>query len=264
MISDYHLHTCFSGDCETPPQEMIEQAIKLGMDNICFTDHRDVDHPEQIFTLDTPAYMKKMNELQEQYSKQIDIRIGVELGLQEHLVENGSAYVAKYPFDFVLGSIHIVNGEDPYNPEYFEGKTDEQAFREYFEQVYLNVKLFSDFQVLGHLDYVIRYAKQSLDGYSYAVYAEEIDKILRTIIDKGIGLEVNTGGYRCGLGCSNPRLDVFKRYKKLGGEIITFGSDAHMPRYIGDEFERAREIIKSVGFKYYAQYRQRKLEMKEL
>jgi len=264
MISDFHMHSCFSGDSKTPAVDMIEQAIKVGMDVICFTDHRDVDHPEQIFTLDTPAYMKKMQELQAQYSNQIDIRIGVELGLQEHLRAIDSEYVAQYPFDFVIGSTHIIDGEDPYEPEYFAGKSDEQAFRAYFEQVYRNTKLFSNFQVLGHLDYIVRYAKQSLEDYSYDVYAEEIDNILRTIVDKGVGLEVNTGGYRSGLGCANPRLDVFKRYKELGGEIITFGSDAHEPKYIGDNFETQRELLKSVGFKYYARYKQRKLEMKIL
>ena len=264
MISDYHLHTEFSGDCETPPEDMIRQAIKLGMKSICFTDHCDFDIPSTKFVIDEDAYFEKMQELQMQYRDQIDINIGVELGLQPHLAARHHEYVNQYPFDFVIGSLHVVDGEDPYYPGVFEGKEDGTVYRAYFEQFLENLRAFSEFQIVGHIDYIVRYGNYKAKHYSYEKYADIIDEILLEIIDKGLGIEVNTGGIKDGLGFPNPHPDVIKRYQELGGEIITFGSDAHTPLYIGYEFERMRQMLYDMGFKYYATFKQRKMEMKPI
>jgi len=264
MISDYHLHTEFSGDSEAPPEAMVEQAIKLGMKSMCFTDHVDFDIPSTQFMIDENAYFEKMQALQAQYRDQIDINIGVELGLQPHLAERHHEYVNQYPFDFIIGSLHIVDGKDPYYPEVFKGKEDSKVYRAYFEQFLENLKAFSEFQTVGHIDYVVRYGNHKAEQYSYEVYADILDKILHEIIDKGLGIEINTAGIKAGLGFPNPHPDVIRRYKELGGEIITFGSDAHVPEYIGYEFEQMRQMLLGMGFKYYAEFKQRKMMMKQL
>lgn len=257
MIPDYHLHTNFSGDSKAAPEAVIEQAITLGMPSICVTDHCDTDCEDPKFILDTESYIARMETLRDQYQGKIDLRIGVELGMQTYLAERHRQYVKQYPFDFVIGSLHLVDGLDPYYPEVFEGKEDREVYRRYFESLYENVQVFSDFQVLGHIDYVVRYGVHKAMQYSYQEYADIIDEILRTVIHNGCGIEVNTAGLLKGLGFSHPHPDIIRRYKELGGEIITLGSDAHAPENIGYQFQWAKELIKSFGFDYYAQFQQK-------
>ena len=84
---DYHMHTHFSGDSEASPREHIEQAIRMGLDEICFTDHRDFDYPIDTFDLDTDAYFMELSALKNEYVDRITIKIGVEVGLDmDHIV----------------------------------------------------------------------------------------------------------------------------------------------------------------------------------
>ena len=261
MKTDFHMHTKFSSDSDTEPKAMIERAIKLGLDTICFTDHFDKDYPtqgEEDFALDTDAYLQKIGELQEAYKDKIDIRIGVELGLQPHLGKFYHEYVKKYPFDFVIGSIHVVEGQDPYYGGPFENHSDEEAYRHTFEETLLNIKNNSDFDVLGHIDYVVRYGKTRAENYSYQKNADVIDEILKYLIEHGKGIEVNTSGWKYGLSFAHPHPDILKRYRELGGEIITVGSDGHKPEYIAYDFHRVSHMLRACGFKNYTEFKQRK------
>ena len=114
-----HPHRIFVGQRDKITDQ-VERAIALGLDHICFTDHMDMDYPEGEFDLDTDAYVKRVLEVQEEYKDRIRICLGVELGMQEHLKERQDAYLAKYPFDFVIGSMHLIHGEDPYFGKIYE------------------------------------------------------------------------------------------------------------------------------------------------
>lgn len=260
MSSDFHLHTSFSGDSDSSPTAMAEAAAALGMRTICFTDHMDTDSQEEGFILDTDAYLCEMVRIQEKYRDKIDIRIGVELGMQEHLAQRHYEYVQKYPFDLVIASLHLVDGKDPYYPEVFAGREDKEVYRSYFESLLANVKAFSGYQVLGHIDYVVRYGRHKAQQYGYNEYADIIDEILLTVIQNGCGIEINTAGFKHDLGFANPHPDIISRYKELGGEIVTIGSDAHSPAYIGYRFNEAKYILKEAGFDYYCQFRQGRAE----
>ena len=113
-IADCHMHSFFSSDSEAPTEEMVKRAVELGLPAICLTDHYDMDYSTGEFQLDTPAYAAKIRELQEKYHDRIDIRFGVELGLQLHLKERMEEYVNAWPFDYVIGSMHVIDGKDPY------------------------------------------------------------------------------------------------------------------------------------------------------
>ena len=254
MMPDYHLHTDFSIDSKISPEEMVKRAIVVGLTEICITDHYDYDMPQKEACFDGDEYFTELNRLQEKYRGQIDIRIGVELGLQPHLAKLYHEYVNAYPFDFIIGSSHLVNGEDPYYPEFFEGKDDGKVYQEYFEQLLENINIFSEFQVVGHVDYIVRYGNNKAKYYSYHKYAEIIDEILKTIINKNLGIEVNAAGFKAGLGFPNPHPDVIRRYKELGGEIITVGSDAHRLEYVGYEFANMKKILKDIGFDYITKF----------
>ena len=134
----------------------------------------------------------------------------------------------------------------------------------YFACTLENIRSVTGFQALGHLDYVVRYGHGREKEYSYRAYADVIDEILRELICRGIALEVNSGGLKYGLGFPNPHPDVLKRYRELGGEILTLGSDAHAPEHIAYNFKETGELLKACGFRYYTIFKERKPEFLKL
>lgn len=255
---DFHLHSDFSGDSDTPSFAMIEQAVRLGLEGMCFTEHEDIDAPGDIdFTVDFDRYFSHMQNLREQYREKLNIGIGMEFGIQSHLTAALPGLLEKYPFDFVIASTHFVDGKDPYYPAFFEGRRERDCYEQYFREQYETLRLFSDYDTLGHMDYVVRYGPNKNLLYSYEAYAEFIDPILRLLIENGKCLEVNTGGYKYGLGEPNPCVGILKRYRELGGEQITIGSDAHAPQHLCYDFRRLESLLTSLGFRYYTVFAQR-------
>lgn len=262
MFWDQHMHCNFSGDSDALPEDMIKAGIAHGLSGICFTDHLDYDYPEEpnIFLLDFDNYFKVLSDLKEKYAAKISVNIGIELGLQIQAAGQNLAVAEKYPFDFIIGSSHVVNHMDPYYPEFFAGRDEDAAYMEYFESVLENINSDVDFDVYGHIDYVVRYGPNKNAFYTYEKFKDIIDEILTQLISKGKGIEVNTGGFKYGLGHPNPTEDIIKRYRELGGEIITMGADAHVPEYVAYEFDKTAQIIKNCGFKYYTVFKNRKAE----
>ncbi|MGO5051361.1 histidinol-phosphatase HisJ family protein [Lachnospiraceae bacterium LCP25S3_G4] len=266
MNADFHMHTNFSTDAVVSPEEMIKGAIDKGLHVICFTDHQDADFPsgEYQFRFDTKEYFEKMKQLQKQYKDDIDIRIGVEIGLQSHLGAYYKQYISEYPFDFVIGSVHAVGGLDPYEKQLFWGRTDTEVYEQAFVETLVNIKAIDDFDVLGHIDYVVRYGTYQAKEYTYSKFAFDIDSILKYLIEHGKGIELNTSGFKYGLGFCHPHPEIIKRYQELGGEIITVGADAHKPEHIAFDFKKVKEILKQCGFKYYTEFKDRKPIFKQL
>lgn len=262
MFWDQHMHCNFSGDSDALPEDMIKAGIAHGLSGICFTDHLDYNYPEEpnIFLLDFDNYFKVLSDLREKYADKISVNIGIELGLQPQAAGQNLAVAEKYPFDFIIGSSHVVNHMDPYYPEFFAGRDEDAAYMEYFESVLENINSGVDFDVYGHIDYVVRYGPNKNAFYTYEKFKDIIDEILTQLISKGKGIEVNTGGFKYGLGHPNPTADIIKRYRELGGEIITMGADAHVPEYVAYEFDKTAQIIKKCGFKYYTVFKNRKAE----
>lgn len=274
--ADMHMHTWFSTDSEACPRDMADEAVRKGLKTICFTDHFDKDDlewgEEGIFDVD--AYFVEMQKLQEEYAGKLNIRIGIELGLRTYLKDYYEELTKKYPFDFVIGSVHNVPYKkdaegnilytDPAAEKLFTDRTDKEAYRLMMETTLENVRTSDCFQALGHLDYVVRYGKSREKEYSYTDYADIIDEILKLLIEKEKGLEVNSAGLKYGLPFAHPHPDVLKRYHELGGEIITIGADAHKPEHIAYDFAKAEEILKSCGFKYYTEFFEQKPVFKQL
>ena len=270
--SDYHVHSNNSTDSKEPMENMIKKGIELGLDTICFTEHHDIDFPklpereneEAPFLLNTDSYLYELLGLRSKYADKINVLFGVEIGVQPHLRRELAVYAKSYDFDFIIASTHLVNRMDPYYPSFYEGKTDEEAYREYFKEVLDDLKVFNNFDVFGHLDYVVRYGKSKDTEYSYEKYKDCIDPILEKILEREKGIELNTGAIRNGLKELNPCMDILKKYREMGGEIITIGSDAHETVYLADGFDRAAEVLKECGFKYYTTFEKRVAEYHKL
>ena len=263
-LSDFHLHTYFSSDSKSTPESMVTKAIELGLSSICFTDHNDFDYPSENgnveFLLDLPSYMKEMIELKVHYEGIFPIYIGLEQGLQKHLAPIINNFGNEYNFDFIIGSSHLVNGTDPYFKSYWDGITIKEGIAQYFLSIVENIKVCDKFDVYGHIDYIKRYIPDKNFVYKYLDYSDIIDEALSLLIQKGKGIEMNTSGFKYGLDQTHPSTDIIKKYKELGGEIITIGSDGHKPEHLAYAFEKVPEILKSSGFDYYTIFKNRKPE----
>ena len=260
---DSHTHCLHSFDSTAEIDAMVRSAINAGLPGICFTDHHDIDFPKESPSdpdalLDIPEHIKSIRDTGQRFSDRIDVLCGIEIGLQPHLAKENSEVTGGYPFDLVIGSCHLLYGEDPYYGRIFEGRVSSDVYHDYFVNILENITAFHDFDVLGHLDYIVRYGPEKDKDFTYDKYCDIIDDILKKIITMGKGIEINTSGLKSGLKWPNPCFDIVKRYRELGGDIITTGSDAHEPAYVGYEFERLPEILKDAGFDHYNIFRNRK------
>lgn len=260
ITADLHTHSSFSTDSSEPLFEMAESAVRKGLKTLCLTEHMDFDYPTGEFQLDTRAYREELLRVRGEFSDRLELLFGVELGLADYLAETLCEYSSAWDFDFVIGSIHLVDRLDPYYPDHYE-KIGKNAILRYFECMLSAVKAFDGFDVLGHLDYIVRYSPEK--SYDPPDYREILDEILKTVISRGKGIEINTKGLDS-LGYVHPNEWILKRYKELGGEIITVGSDSHNVTHIGDGFDLAEQALKSAGFEKYAIFRNRKPEFVSL
>lgn len=258
--TDYHVHTKFSSDSQASMESMIEKAIQLGYTRICFTDHMDYDFPKSYglpFVFDVEDYAKTLKGFKEKYKEDISILMGIECGMRPYLSSRYEELIKSYPFDFVICSSHLVGSKDPYHKDYWKGCTEEEGISQYFETILENIHVFDHFDVYGHLDYVVRYGPTKNMNYSYDTHKTLLDNILTTLIQKGKGIEINTAGYKYGLGSPHPTKEIISRYLELGGTILTIGSDAHKPEHMHYAFDEARALLLSLGVTHYTVFENR-------
>lgn len=258
IYSDFHTHSSFSSDSSEPPVQMVRSAYEKGLRIICLTEHMDYDYPGGEFLLDTAAYRGELMRVKAEYADKTEVLFGVELGLMDYLAPRLNEFAEAWDFDFIIGSSHLVNGKDPYYPEYFREFGSKNGILRYFESILANILAFDNFDVYGHLDYVVRYSPEK--KYDPLDYREIIDGILKALITRGKGIEINTAGIASGMGYPNPNEFIVRRFKELGGEIVTVGSDAHDRTRVAADFDRAQSVLETAGFDRYAVFRRRRAE----
>ena len=253
---DFHMHSSVSFDSEGSSQKMAETAKTLGLREICFTDHWDhfsyPEGPHNFFSFDD--YSKAYDNLK---VDGLVIRKGIEFGLNEWNMPDFKEVLKNRSFDFVIGSVHYVDGYDPYYPEYWKVMPIKDAYGKYLEKTLECVKVHDGFDVLGHLTYVCKSANNPTnDPVAYADYRDISDEIMKILVDKGIGMEINTSGY-IKTGDFLPSKEFLQRFKELGGEIVTIGSDAHNEERVGQFVNEGLELLKDV-FGYVCTFSERK------
>jgi histidinol-phosphatase (PHP family) len=232
---------------------MVAAAEAKGLKEICFTDHIDYT-PEMDMVFDTGAYWAAYEKLR---SDKVLVRRGMEYGLEPGNQKQFKEDLKRFPFDFVIGSIHYAGGFDPYYPGYWNGKTLKEAFELYLKQSLACVRVHENYDVLGHLNYVCKSEHNpSHMPLRYEDYSDICDEIMKTVIAKGKGMEINTSGVDR-VGDFLPSKTFLKRFKALGGEIVTVGSDAHDPSRVGQYTAEALEILKDI-FGYVCTFENRK------
>lgn len=277
MLCDYHVHTIYSDDSVYKMEDVIKDGIKKGINELCFTDHvdygikRDVDDPlgpiylngQPISNVDYPKYYKEYLYLKEKYKDQMTLKFGLEFGVQVHTIPKYDALFKQYPFDFIILSIHQVDDLEFWTRDFQKGRTEKEYYERYYQELYDVVNLYHDYSVLGHMDLIKRY--DDYDGYdSFNNHKEMITQILETVIKDGKGIEINTSSVRYEIGDLTPSRDILKLYLKLGGTIITIGSDSHQEDHLGAYIEDTKKELKELGFKQYCTYSQMVPEFHDL
>ena len=261
MRIDYHLHSQYSGDSKTTMEAICAAAIEKNIQEIAFTDHVDFSYPKMRpdhYIADFDHYLETLARYQQRYAGRLTIRAGVEIGLEKHRLAEYDTLLRQYPFDFVIGSVHEYNGFIVSKPEFYQGKTKAQAYEAYYSAILECIRLFDNFDVIGHLDYCKRYCPGEYGLEDYLIAQPIIEEIFRTLIAKGKGIEVNTSGFRHSSEMCMPHYDILSLYRQMGGTRLTIGSDSHRDEVVGFHLTDVITNLKQIGFTHISTFEQRK------
>ena len=265
---DTHNHCEFSFDGKrTTAHRSAQSAFDKGLDGIVFTDHYDIYIPDvpgddvpRPQDFDIKAQQAEIERVNGLFPENFKVLKGIEIGINPHSTEEARTLISSHSFDQVIASVHYLADSDPYFDAYFEGKDWKQAYGMYLEAIYEGVTQLKDFDIVGHYDYVARYAPYPQDSIRYAAFGDIFDSLLKYLIEGGKALEINTKS------CSGSKgratvldTDILKRYRELGGEAVSLGSDSHMPESVADRFDIYADLLRSIGFRWSSHYEKRQL-----
>lgn len=266
---DYHMHSEYSGDIPkgkgSSVSDLCETAVEKGFSEIAITDHYDIDgiYYGAFPMLDIEGVYSDILSARAKCCGKLSILFGIEIGQACHMPLETNRLLARYPFDYIIGSVHAVRGIIDFSLLKMETMSDTELMN-LWERYLTEMKeliVWGNFYTLAHLTYPFRYMKFA--GREKLLDLEKkgrdcFEDILKAIIQKGISLEVNTSGLRQGLGTTMPGDDLIRFYKELGGELITIGSDAHRAVDLGANIKETTAKLKSMGFDYITKYKERK------
>ncbi|MGL5440679.1 MAG: histidinol-phosphatase HisJ family protein [Filifactoraceae bacterium] len=259
-LSDYHTHSSFSIDSKTSMEDMIKSGIEKGLNEYCITDHLDTfdskSQLKELFPID--SYYSEFMRLKNKYKDAINLKLGIEFGLEPSIKNEFIEFSKALPFDFIIGSTHNVDFKDLVSGvDFFNKYTQHDYYEMYLERLYMAASMYECFDVMGHFDYVVRYVPYKDKLIQYSIHSKSIDKVLKKLIENNRGIEINTAGLRYKLSFCHPHIDILKRYKELGGEILTIGSDCHRPESVAEFHNEGISLALETGFKYYTRFEKR-------
>jgi histidinol-phosphatase (PHP family) len=271
LLADYHIHSTASSDAMDTMTDMARAARDRGITQLCFTDHCDLDHyntgkPDPHCFDYWPEALRQYEEARTALPD-MDIRLGMELGEANHDPEQAARLAALPELDFVLGSLHNLRDKlDFYHYPYESEAHCHQLLSEYLDEL-MEIAAMPCFDVMAHIGYTRRYMLGS--GFSARLeletYGERLRTLLRRLIERGHGIELNCSGMRHpGIHGPIPEVEILRLYRELGGEIITVGTDAHLVHDAGLYLQVGYDILRELGFRYFTTYRQRKPEFNKL
>ncbi len=255
FVSDSHVHTDCSRDGVDPAMMICENAARLGLYSLTITDHCECNFYK------SEGYDKSIRQSYFETRKaaatflgRLRVYTGMELGQAMQDKAAAEDAVDSCRFDFILASVHNVKGKkDFFDLDYSEENIDDLLGR-YFEEILETIE-WGRFDSLAHLTYPLRYITGEHGiRVEREKWSEKIDEVLRALIRKRIALEVNTSGYREKLGVPMPDLPILKRYRKLGGRLVTIGSDAHRWADVGAGIEQGLALLQKAGFGHFTIY----------
>lgn len=282
ILFDNHNHSQFSFDGKkTSVEASARSAREKGLGGIAFTDHCDFFVPKMKAeyenlveeTFDIAEQQKEISRVQAlldeeaaQFGEpQIKLLKGIEIGMHEDHREDIRNTLSSNSFDQIIASVHYLDGIDPFYGGYYEDKDWKTAYSHYLETIFKEMTWLKDFDIMGHFDYVVRYAPYPQTCLKYMDFSDILDSMLMFLIHEGKALEINTKSYQTYKGRQVvPDKDILLRYKELGGEIISLGSDSHDASRVGYNFSYFAELLKSLGFRWTAYFESRRLHQNPL
>lgn len=233
---DCHIHTNFSSDSRMSIEEAIEASKQKDI-GIIITDHMDMGlSPEGKFVFNPEEYF---NEYEKYRTEKL--LLGIEIGMRNECIGENRRIANNNPFDYVIGSLHVVNGLDPFYEEFYRGKNKKEAYEEYFKCMAGCLRTHDFIDSLGHIEYIARYARYEDKEAYYKDFSECIDEVLKIAAGRGISIEINTRRLQDKVAFEN-MVSICKRFHELGGETVTIGSDAHRAEDIGKSMKEAAKI----------------------
>lgn len=268
MKFDLHTHHDRCGHAKGKIRDYIEAAIKQGLDIIGISDHSpyfssEKDHPYPQTAMaksEFPHYIKEVLRLKEEYKDQIEVLLGVESDFFPEHVQIYRKCYDKYPFDYIIGSVHRSGGVSIFNKKRWNGLDERKKIQEketYYDLIRQSAES-GMFQVLGHID-----AMKGFYPEFSNIKTEAVDKTLKIIAECDVAIEINTSGKTKDSGGWYPSDDIIEKALHYGVKV-TFGSDAHIPERVGDEWDLVRKRLKEIGFKEWAFFRQKQRIMVSL
>lgn len=257
---DYHVHTSFSADSTEPIESYLKSLPELGIEELCITEHLAINFHRGNWLVDLEPYTHKLWQLQQ---KGYPIKIGVEadVSCQESEMPQLLNELQRVPLDFVLASSHSYRDKDPYMEDFFMDGDPIAVCREYLSNLLQNLKRVDPalFSCLAHVDYLAKgFGAKYLPGgvFRYEYAPDEMDALLRYAIENGKCIEINTSSPQSLIGTEPPVLSWLRRYRELGGEFVTVGSDSHKVDRLGERLSLAQELAAVAGIRYIATFTQ--------
>ncbi len=260
---DYHTHTPLCGHAVGQPAEYVEQAMRIGLSEIGFSDHAPlVSHEDARYTMkatELPLYHHMIEEVQKKYSS-FTIKLGLEADFVPGFEDKTKAILSGYPYDFVIGSVHFIDAwafDDPEEKIKWKDKQIDAVYRDYYKLLRQSAESRL-FDIMGHVDLVKKFGhRPSVD------LSEEVKKTAEVFKKNGVAVEINTSGLRKPVQEIYPSLEVLKIYRNENVPI-TFSSDAHDPKDVGKDYDKAVLLAKAAGYREYLVFRKRKIERTEV
>lgn len=267
--SDYHLHTNISSDSPASLEQQARAALNAGLNELCVTDHwnlLDQQANPLPHTRDWAASIAQIQEVRTLFADQLEIRLGVEVGngeIDPAGVAEGLAQAGP-DLDFVIGSLHNMSlgsgGLGIYTAAHQCQHIEEGiALLDDYMDTLQALCATDTFDILGHVIYPLRYLPQQWQ-LTLDPYEEQLRQLFHSLVLSGRGIEFNTTqGHTI-----EEWVPVLKLYQDCGGEILTVGSDAHRPDFVGAGFRDTYKLLNCLGFRWHCTYRSRKPEFHPL
>lgn len=248
MIVDYHLHLRDEQERIAHTAEAAERfweaAAARGLDEIGFSEH--VYYFRQTRPLWTVPYHlercvydleRYVEAVLEARRRGVPVKLGLEVDYVRGREEQTAELLASYPWDFVLGSVHFVDGYAiDGEPRLLDAVGVEETWRRYFAELAAAARS-GLFDVLAHPDVVKIWGVRPA-APDYAPLLEALD---------GVALEVSTAGLRKPVGELYPDPALLAAARERGAPI-TLASDAHVPALVGADLERAVALARAAGY----------------
>lgn len=256
MRINYHFHNRHSSDGRGTTEEVLRRALELGYEQICFTNHAET-LGEDDWVLDLVEARTRFEEQQEELERlrpeypDIKVLLGIEVEYRPEWVEPLEALVDSVPFDLVIGSVHVVDGQPISGGSgvaaYFEGRGREEAYGRYFE-VLAEMVDWGGFDVVGHFDLVKRFGAKHYGHCDFRTLEREVRSVLDRMAETGIGMEVNTSGVVQPPAEPYPGPDILRMARDARVATLTIGTDSHVPRSFDQGWETGYELVREAGF----------------